>query len=206
MNYLLCLSLWLLLLTSCSPSLTKGFHREGKQLVGKEQLPPMIEAPQLSRYGMTIDFRDKHFSGLLLIKQSADKSYRIVLSTHFGLSIFDFELTPDTFVVHHCAEPLRKKKLLSLLHSDFTVLLGLNLKEENEAIRYTNRKENDKQLFRLKKKPAKGYYLTGSSTPGIQQIKTGKGLGKALFQSTPSQNNIQISHPVIKLTMKLELL
>ena len=135
MKYLLFLSIWLLLVTSCSPSLVKGFHREGKQLVGKEQLPPMIEASQLSRYSMTIDFRDKHFSGLLLIKQTVDKSYRIVLSTHFGLSIFDFELSPDTFIVHHCAEPLQKKKLLSLLHLDFAVLLGLNLKEENKAIR-----------------------------------------------------------------------
>ncbi|MDR1202196.1 MAG: hypothetical protein LBL58_11305 [Tannerellaceae bacterium] len=136
MNYLLFLNISLLLcITSCSPSITKGLRKEEQRTVYREQLPPLVDASsRLRKYNMTIDVMKRHFSGLLLIKQTGNNTYRTLFSAHFGLSVFDFEVTADSIHVYHCIEPLQKKKLLSLLHKDFSVLFGLDRKLNTRQI------------------------------------------------------------------------
>lgn len=167
----------------------------------------MGASDELAQFNMAIDFRDKHFSGLLLVKQTAKDTYRILFGSHFGLSIFDFELTPDTFIVHSCVEPLRKKRLLKLLSSDFSTLLGLTLKEENPAIVYSPEKGGTDRLFKLTKSPSKGLYLTDQSLPLTKQIQTGKCLTKGTFRiPKATSNKIEIIHSTLKLTIGIEKL
>lgn len=48
-----------------------------------------------------------------------DNEIRIVASTYFGLSLFDFSLRNDQFTVNSCIEPMKKEKVLKLLEMDF---------------------------------------------------------------------------------------
>lgn len=73
----------------------------------------------------------KHYlSGLLVIKQK-NESKRVIFTSEVGMKFFDFEFTPDTFIVHHCIEQLNKKAVLKTLEEDLglTILHNVNNKE-----------------------------------------------------------------------------
>ena len=59
-----------------------------------------------------------HMSGMLIVRRMPDNEIRIVASTYFGLSLFDFSLRNDQFTVNSCIEPMNKEKelKLSLIH------------------------------------------------------------------------------------------
>ena len=64
---------------------------------------------------MQLDFMKHHFSGLLIVRKLPDNEIRILASTYFGLSLFDFSLRKNEFHVNSCIEPMKKKKMLLLL-------------------------------------------------------------------------------------------
>ena len=76
---------WLLLLfilLSCS-------HRVTGEATA---LPPILQAEaQSQKYNLQLDFMKHHFSGILIVRQMPDNEIRILGSTYFGLSLFDFK-------------------------------------------------------------------------------------------------------------------
>ena len=75
---------WLLLLfilLSCS-------HRVTGEATA---LPPILQAEaQSQKYNLQLDFMKHHFSGMLIVRQMPDNEIRILGSTYFGLSLFDY--------------------------------------------------------------------------------------------------------------------
>ena len=130
---------------------------------------------------MTVKEWKEVFSGMLIVRQMPDNEIRILGSTYFGLSLFDFSLHCDTFIVNSCIEPMRKKKMLKILETDFK---NLFLKSEKA---------------RIKKK---------SST--FEQRTSGKGFGKTVFTLSGFVNGqaekVQIKHPLIRLRIQLDKL
>lgn len=211
MKSLLSVSICLLLFCcSCAPSITKDCRKGETLLIGKEQLPPMVDASgQLRKYNMTIDFMRKHFSGMLLVKETATGTYRTLFSTHFGLSLFDLEVGTDSLTVHHCIEPLNKKKILNLFYRDFSVLLGLNIPSQSKATVYICPKPPTGIVYKLSAPRSKGYYRIDTSTGLVEQIKLGSGLRKTTFRSQPDstgQQSIRIRHTGLKLSIGLDAL
>lgn len=145
-------------------------------------LPPILQAEtQSQKYNLQLDFMKHHFSGMLIVRQMPDNEIRILGSTYFGLSLFDFSLCNDTFIVNSCMEPMKKKKMLKLLETDFKNLFL----EGNKA--------------RIKKK---------SST--FEQRISGRGFGKAVFTlsrfADGQAEQVQIKHPLIRLKIQLDKL
>lgn len=202
MNYFLSLSACLLLFfTSCAPVMTRGLQKGEREIITREQLRPMVDAAGLRKYNMSIDGMKRHFSGLLLVRQTGPEKYRTLFSTHFGLTVFDFEITPEELLVHHCVAPLQKKKLLDLLHKDFAVLFALQLADRNPAIPYTSA-DSPTIVYRLMDKPAKGFYRKSSAAASPEDIQTGKGLTGRLF--TKTADRICIRHKFPRFTIQLE--
>lgn len=169
------LILVLFLLTSCASS--KKTERNAAM-----HAVPIIRAEEHSqKYNMQLDFMKHHFSGLLVIRKLPDNEIRILASTYFGLSLFDFSLHEGEFRVNSCIEPMKKKKMLQLLEMDFK---NLFLSEKN---------------IRIKKK---------SST--FEKRVTGRGLGKSVFYLSqfvsgyPEQ--VRIRHPWLRLSIQLDKL
>lgn len=77
------LFLWIQIQTSCSPRMSG----EGSTV------PPAIELTQgesSQKYNIQLDFMKHHMSGMLIVRRMPDNEIRIVASTYFGLSLFDF--------------------------------------------------------------------------------------------------------------------
>lgn len=84
---------------------------------------------------MQLDFMKHHFSGLLIVRKLPDNEIRILASTYFGLSLFDFSLRENEFHVNSCIEPMKKKKMLLLLETDFKNLFlsGKNIRIKKKS-------------------------------------------------------------------------
>lgn len=211
MKSLLSASLCLLLACcSCAPSITRECRKGETVSAAKGQFPPMIDASsRLCKYNMTIDFMRKHFSGLLLVKETEAGTYRTLFSTHFGLSLFDLEIGSDSLTVHHCIEPLNKKKILSLFYRDFSVLFGLNIPPENKAIVYNCTNPQADIVYKLSTPGFNGYYRIDGVENRMREIKLGSGLRKTTFRSFPDssgQETIRIRHTGLKLSIGLDVL
>lgn len=166
----LLLLVWLL--SSCSPRISRE----------AATLPPIIRADSTSqKYNMQLDFMKHHFSGMLIVRQLPDEEIRLLATTYFGLSLFDFSLQNDTFRVNSCIAPMKKEKVLKLLESDFRLLF---LSTTNARIRKQN--------------------------PSFEQRISGRGFGKSVFSlseyADAHPQRIQIRHPWIKLTIQLDKL
>lgn len=165
---------------------------------------------RLCKYNMTVDFWRKHFSGLLLIRQTEAGTYRTLFSTHFGLSLFDLEINRDRVVVHHCIESLNKKKILDLLARDFSVLFGLFIQPENQVIPYQCLSTQNEAVYYITYPIAKGFYRQDKATGRLEEIRMGSGLRKITFRSLPDSSgntpSIQIRHTGLRLTIGLDAL
>lgn len=167
------LLLTLFLVTSCA-----SFHTAD----AGASLPPIIHAGDTSqKYNMQLDFMKHHFSGMLIVRRLPGDEIRILAATYFGLSLFDFSLRGEEFHVNSCIEPMRKKKMLQLLETDFKSLL---LSGKN---------------FRVKQQ--------GNT---FEERVSGRGFGKSVFSlsefSSGSPGQIRIKHPWLRLSIQLNKL
>lgn len=76
-------------------------------------------------YRAKIEFKENTYTGLMLIKKSADTSYRIAFVNELGLKIFEMEFFPNkekSFVLHSCLSYLNKKVIINTLRRDLESL------------------------------------------------------------------------------------
>lgn len=163
----------LLLCTSCASS---------KTVNAVDSTSPIINAQEQSqKYNMQLDFMKHHLSGMLIVRRLPDDEIRILATTYFGLSLFDFSLQDDEFRVNSCMEPMKKKKILQLLETDFKSL-------------FLNQKN-----IRIKEK---------SKTS--EERTTGRGFGKSVFHLSEfvaeGPEQIRIRHPWLRLSIQLNKL
>ncbi len=77
---------------------------------------------EVQKYNLKMDFMSKHFNGILVIRKMNDGEIRILASTLFGLSLFDFGLKGENWQVYSCIEPMRKDRILKIFEKDFKLL------------------------------------------------------------------------------------
>lgn len=170
--------------------LVMQFHTScSRQLSGEGSAVPAVieltEEETSQRYNIQLDFMKHHLSGMLIVRRMPADEIRIIASTYFGLSLFDFSLHGDRFTVNSCIAPMQKEKVLKLLETDFKHLFlngtGMRIKKISNI-----------KGCRLEKRTA------------------GKGLGKSVLYITedipgdPAQ--VKIKHPWIRLTIRLDKL
>lgn len=139
---------------------------------------PIIVPGKTARHNLQIDARGNHLSGMMIARATA-AGPRVLATSYFGPTIFDFTLAPDSLKVNSCFEPMRRPKVLQLLELDLRVLLV------------------DRNSAKLKKQ-----------TPDMELRKMGHGLGKSVFKTIyNADGNVEkvlIKHPWIRLRMTLE--
>ena len=135
----------------------------------------------MQKFNMQLSFKKQHFSGMLIVQRRADSEIRIVASTFFGPTLFDFGLKNEQLHIYSCIEPLRNKRVAKLFENDFKKLFLPN------------------QLFRKEYTHAE-----------YDERISGRNFGKSVFQTHKPQDNnfdkLVIKHPWIGITINLERL
>lgn len=202
------LLLFLLFAAGCSSKLTKGLRKTEVAMVSKTELYPLFHQTDGSLlFNMQIDFRKNHFSGLLLVKSTGRDRYRTAFMSHFGMSIFDFELSADSFAVNHCVDVLNRKQILRVLENDFRGLFLLNIGEEdNKASVYKDKNNSASEVVKI----GRYYYLKDNQQRRLQEIDAPHPISTLHYDFLDYTDDfptmIRISHSRIGLTLQLERL
>ena len=155
---------------SCSPRISSG----------SAEAPGIICTDSVSRkFNLQLDFGKNHFSGMLIARKMPGNEVRLLFTTYFGLSVFDLSLREGSLHVNSCVEPMRKKKMLSLLEKDLSALFlpGGNVRVKERR-------------------------------PGFEKRVSGGGISKAVITVTqlPGEGGrqVRLKHPWIRLKMQLD--
>ena len=205
-NLLLNSLLLLLILSSCSPGILKDFRKTESLLVDRVDFYPFFPSTDTTHlFNMQIDFRKNHFSGLLLIKSLQPDVYRIVFTTHFGMSVFDLEFNKGDFRIFYCIDALNKKNVINLLENDFRTLLFLNLETvQNFPKIYSNKKNPALEIY----SKDKFYYLKDKENETLLAIEAPHFFSSLSYSFTDYVDQfpsiIRIRHSRIGIRMQLE--
>ncbi len=159
-------------------------------------------------FRITMEIRGNQLTGLFFIMKMPDSTYRIVFSNEFGMTYFDLELQPDSFNVIYCFEPLNKKALLSILETDFRLLIG---EHPFQRCKWYQQEDTGHKVCFVKH----GKYKTWSTFSTSCDTLLIKAASSNFFDKTTINyqayrdkfpSKIQIRNPVIHLDLKLTLL
>jgi hypothetical protein len=160
-------------------------------------------------YKASLDIRKHHLSGIMVIRQMEEHSYRVVFTNQVGMTYFDLSVKVDSFSVIYCFEPLNKKALLKILETDIRLLLPLN----GECKTLDSYIQQPSGNLVSRGKCGKYTRWTLHSAQGDTLLYTG---GRSNFADAArisfsgykgvSPSRIQLENPLIKLKLDLRLL
>jgi len=159
-------------------------------------------------YKADITFYKNNFGGLLVIKKIEDKNYRIVLTTQFGLKIFDFELNHSKLNVVFCIDQLNKKMIIKTFEEDFNLLL---LQQNFDYLFVINNTELKQKIWQLNSGKINTFYIQNNESASIDIISKRKRNSEKISVGLRSYKNdlpgeIKLEHHNIKLKINLKLL
>lgn len=123
MRYLIISILILLSLNSCKP-----FQLDGQNpTLVRESVTNnyFADYKKETLYRGRIEVYGKTITGLFIAKRIGEAEHRMVFTSDFGNTLFDFTITDTSFHVNYVMEDLNKKIILNILKSDFTTMLRI---------------------------------------------------------------------------------
>lgn len=158
-------SLFVILLTSCSPNLF--FKYSKNELVTETLLHPIVNRDNSLLFKTKIKLYNKYFSGLILLKQTDSSTSHLVFVTELGMKMFDYEIRNNQFKLTYVFKPLNKPKILSLLESDLKLILLQNLLNKEASI-YKKEKKNV-SIYKVVDQKLKHFYYIDLKTKTVDK-------------------------------------
>jgi hypothetical protein len=201
-------SIFLLLLGSCSFSLFNGY-RQGIGSRNSEIAPVSWFSSDTGHFLLNarIDLKEKHFTGLMIIKPLEGDAYRVVFITEMGLKIFDLELTPgDKVKVHSMMDGANRNAFIKILVHDLNLML-MTLPEGKKTVLLHDRHTGD-PVLKCKYNGRRNYYhFPAGEGRASEALQTGCMIKKAraVFYGSPIHgiDSVKITHYNIHLCIQM---
>jgi hypothetical protein len=111
-------------------------------------IKPVIPETSAVKYKASLDVINKHFSGLIILKQTDPETRHLVFITELGMRMFDFEMKGDSMRPVFVFEALNKPKLVNALLRNFETILLVDWFNKSAEIK----EKSGKELLHLKDK------------------------------------------------------
>ncbi|HNR28294.1 MAG TPA: hypothetical protein PKY83_07955 [Bacteroidales bacterium] len=122
--------------------------------------------------------------GLLLVSMNTVNRPRLVLTSFFGMSLFDLEGTAEGYQVHYVMDVLNRSRMLDLLWDDFSLL--------------------------FEPYSRKGFPPVRNDDGAIVMLMTGNGILHTVIRAGDHVNGypstILIDHPALRLSVRIKVL
>ncbi|NLA15073.1 MAG: hypothetical protein GX877_00845 [Bacteroidales bacterium] len=150
--------------------------------IGWENVPPFLNTEKkILFYDFQMKYKNKQVDGLLLVERNAVNKPRFVLTSHFGVSLFDLEGTEDGYTTHFAIDFPDKKKALDLVWKDLSLLY-----DPSAGI---------------------GYAPIRNSEGKVETLQSGTGIYKTKMKMENYKEgypkNIKIEHPLLQVSLFL---
>jgi hypothetical protein len=111
------------LLSSCAYHKLASYKKQTDLLISTSNLQPVIPEANAVKYKASIDVLNKHFTGLIVLKQTDADTKHLVFVTELGMRMFDFEMKGDSMKPVFVFDALNKPKLIKALVMNFRTIL-----------------------------------------------------------------------------------
>lgn len=169
-----------LLIVGCTPKIYRSMGMRPTISVStyRSNLMPVFDSLAAPLYFTAdVTFKENNLSGMLAMTEEGNRAYRIVMMTTFGMQIFDFSISRDSFIVHSCMEQLNKKVILNLLRDDFRSILMLDVPDQFKCLLYQTPANSQRWGCSLRTKNGEyNYLLYPNGTNYIRMVGRGSGL------------------------------
>ena len=151
--------------------------------------------------------REKHFTGLMIIKPLGGEAYRVVFITEVGLKIFDLEFTTrDKVKVYYVMDGLNRNAIIKSLARDFSLMMMIV--PEGEKRLYLYNRDTGDTVLKFKDKGRRNYYhFPAGEGRASEAVQTGCMLKKAraMFYGSPVTgiDSVMITHYNIDLHLQM---
>jgi hypothetical protein len=128
MKQFLIVCFWLssIVFSACQINHYNKLHYDKIVLLPSDAKAPIPKNHTL-KYKTSIDIVNSHLTGVLLAKQTADSSLRVVFVNEFGMKYFDLEFLKEKTITHYVFEPLNKKQVLNSFDKNLRNMFLFNL-------------------------------------------------------------------------------
>lgn len=118
---------FLFVFTGCSHNKLKRAVTSQTAIVTAKELNPVISTSGASKYKAEIDIFTRHFTGIIVLKQTDSLTKHLVFVTELGMRMFDFIIRGDSIRAAYVFEPLNKPGLINNLTADFRDILLVSI-------------------------------------------------------------------------------
>ncbi len=147
---ILAYSLLLFSLVSCKTYELSNVSKVENQEKKIENL--YFSSPEDYVYKCHMEVYNNDISGILIVKKISENIHRVVMTTDFGNTMIDFELSQTDFKLNYVLPDLDKKMVINFLKNDFQLLLKKEFPVEEKF-------ENQNAGIYISKEENTGYYL-----------------------------------------------
>ena len=158
-----------------------------------------------SWYHASVDVVGRHISGLLLIKNMPDSSYRIVFTNEAGVTFFDFGFSQQgTFKAYNVIKQLDKKPVIQTLRKDFELILGLPFRRKPHEVSVMN----NEVFYGVRQKKETAYFITSKDCASLRRLELGSARKRKVTvqiegQQYPRLDKIELVHHTFAMQIKL---
>ena len=158
-----------------------------------------------SWYHASVDVVGNHISGLLLLKNMPDSSYRVVFTNEAGVTYFDFGFSKEgDFKVHNVIKQLDKKPVIQTLRKDFQLILGLPFRNQS----FEARTLGDEVFYGVNQKKETAYFITSKDCASLRRLELGSARKRKVTvhitgQGYPFPEKIELRHYTFNMQITL---
>ncbi|MDD3273617.1 MAG: hypothetical protein PHV46_06170 [Bacteroidales bacterium] len=77
---------------------------------------------EITMFDFILTRKKDSIEGLVVVKSEGEDHKRIVMTSFFGMTFLDFELSGKNIKINYCIEQLNREKVILLLKKDFEIL------------------------------------------------------------------------------------
>jgi len=153
-------------------------------------------------YKAKIKVLDNDFGGIVIVKKMDSITHRVVFTTEFGNTIFDFTITPTSYKLNSALAQINKKIIIKMLALDFQ-----NLVSSNYEVTKSYANENG-LVSKSKVGKRQNYYFYPKNQESLAHITTTKrGKEKTIIRFMNIMygiaHKVEIEHQNIEMNMDL---
>ena len=168
-------------------------------------LPAFDAVDEARYYNVQLTFKENEMGGILALNQPEKGTFRLIMMTAFGMPMFDFSISRDSFIVNSCMEQMNKKVVLNILEKDFRSLLMLNLPNKFNAVYYRNNRLKDYAGYSINADDGEFNFLLYPRNGGyVRNIQNGGSIKR--MNATFDDQVVTINHPKLGLQMVMTMM
>lgn len=129
--FLLLSSVWLVNSSCTFNRLSKTKTISTTVVSGENLIPVISDNGTSSRYKGEIDVLNKHFTGIIVLKQTDPQTKHMVFVTELGMRMFDLVIKGDSVKADYMFDALNKPSFVTMLTQNFRDLLLVSVQNKN---------------------------------------------------------------------------